>query len=98
VATTDLTQWLIARGQIDHWGLVMKSLSRSLTFALLLGSVSMPASAGNFFEEVGKIATAPIRAPIQMGQDVIKGRPPGEIINNQMTFKFDSPLRPEGKF
>ena len=75
----------------------MKSLVGSLSLALLLGSVSMPALAGNFFEEVGKVVTAPIRGQIRLGEDISKGRPVGEIINNQIKTQVQQPAQAAGQ-
>jgi hypothetical protein len=36
-----------------------------------------------FLDDVGKVVTAPIKAPIQATKDVLKGAPPGKIIQNQ---------------
>ncbi len=44
---------------------------------------SFDARAG-LLDDIGKVVTAPVRAPIQATQDVLRGAPPGTIINNQI--------------
>ncbi|SFK01649.1 hypothetical protein [Bradyrhizobium sp. cf659] len=62
----------------------MKSLSRSLTLALLFGSASMPANAGPL-----DFVTKPLTAPFEAAKKVIQGRPPGEIIQDQIDRHVD---------
>lgn len=44
-----------------------------------------------FFEQMRDAATAPIRAPIQAAQDAIHGRPPNEVLQNQLNIQVGAP-------
>src|SRR3954469_5258805 len=67
--------------------------------SLLLFSIFVPlfgvgfgtcAQAG-FFEKLRDAATAPVRAPAQAVQDVIHGRPPSEVVQNQLNIQVGAP-------
>lgn len=49
------------------------------------------ANAGGFFEDVARAATAPITAPIRAAQDIASGRPPNEVVQNQLNLQVGAP-------
>jgi hypothetical protein len=59
-----------------------------LTMAVLaLSAFTANQSFSGFLDDVGKVVTAPIRAPIQATKDVLNGAPPGKIIQNQVNIQ-----------
>jgi hypothetical protein len=62
--------------------------SRLLPAAVLaLSLFAINQSFSGFLDDVGKVVTAPIRAPIQATKDILQGAPPGKIIQNQVNIQ-----------
>jgi hypothetical protein len=59
--------------------------------ALLFSIVASASAQAGFFEQLRDAATAPVRAPIQAAQDAIHGRPPSEIVQNQLNIQVGAP-------
>lgn len=60
----------------------------AVLFACSLFGTSVQAG---FFEQLRDAATAPIRAPANAVQDIARGRPPSEIVQNQMNMQVGAP-------
>lgn len=63
-------------------------LRSALTAALFL---STPAAYAGPLDDIGRAITAPITAPIQATRDVLRGAPPGTIIQNQINTQVAPP-------
>jgi hypothetical protein len=68
----------------------MKAMQSLLLPTLALLALSGGADAG-LFEQLRDAATAPIRAPVKAAQDIARGRPPSEIVQNQLNIQVGAP-------
>jgi hypothetical protein len=65
----------------------MKTTFMTLAVLAFSAVATSNQSFAGFLDDVGKVVTAPIRAPIQATKDVLRGAPPGKIIQNQVNIQ-----------
>jgi hypothetical protein len=61
------------------------NLRHSIASVIVAAGLGLPVVAtANFLDDAVNIVTAPVRAPAQLTQDVLRGAPPGQVIQNQV--------------
>jgi hypothetical protein len=66
----------------------MKTSAYAVVFAAIL---SYSEAHADFLKDIGKAVIAPITAPAQLAKDVIHGRPPNAIVQNQLNIRVGAP-------
>jgi hypothetical protein len=66
----------------------MKTSACAMVFAAVL---SCSEAHADFLKDLGKAVAAPITAPAQLARDVIHGRPPDAIVQNQLNIRVGAP-------
>jgi hypothetical protein len=69
----------------------MKTIVLSVALATAIFLSPQTNACAGFFEQVRDAVTAPVRAPLQAAQDIASGRPPNEVVQNQLNIQVGAP-------